>query len=391
MSEQDPIPTPPPGSEGAPAPEASAAPQESSEPAPQASAEAPAPEETKHHHHPRKSMGRKLKTVLVRLYTFALLTTVAVVCMSAIIYLFKFVFTPAKLPPAFAQWQGQLDPAALRQEHVPGVTTGAGRAPMSHYHKVDRWFQPDPTNNCTVSGCHSPLPHDPASKIAAFPNLHVTFLDCLVCHEQPGNEPIQTHWVSIATAQKQNSPAVLRLIALLEAMPGDKSKDQELHPQVITLLKEMVATSKPEREIEDLQIQIETSVPSSPVWTMSVHELKHRLPGHARGEYAAKVVRDFSAIDQKKLPQQTKSYLSTTDAAAKKSLEKEMHKGIIAKPNACATCHAKEPNILNFSALGYAPTRVNSLQTLPLARMVQQIRSGESFQLPKLLESGSDK
>lgn len=388
MSEQDPIPTPPPsGDVPSPAPEASP-----TEPATAAADETPATQEHKTHHHPhRKSFKKKFKTILVRLYTFALLSTVAVVCLSAIIYLFKFVFLPAKLPPAFATWQGQLDAASLRQEHVAGVTTGAGRAPMSHYHKVDRWFQPDPTNNCTVSGCHSPLPHDPASKIAAFPNLHVTFLDCLVCHEKPGNEALQTHWVSITSAQKQSPPAVLRLIALLEPMPNDKSKDQELHPQIIALLKEMIAASKPDREIEDLLIQIETSVPSSPVWQMSVHELKHRLPGHARGEYVAKVARDFSVIDPKKLVQQTKTYLASKDAAAKKTIEKEMHQGMIAKPNACATCHAKEPGILNFTALGYSPARTNTLQTLPLARMVEQIRAGESFQLPKLLESGSDK
>ncbi len=344
---------------------------------------APAPKPAK----PRISLKKRLKTIGGRIYTALLLVAVGSICSMALLYLFRMVFTPAKLPEEFSQWQGRLDSAALRQEHIPGVTENAGRSPASHYHKVDRWFTPDPHNSCTASGCHSPLPHQPKTPIAAFPNLHVTFLDCRVCHEQTNKSAVAMHWVTTSTNRPQETPAVLRLVTLLETMGTTRPEAQAAHPKIIALLREVIATGKTDRDLEELLVQIDTSVPDNPFWRKSVAQLAHDLPMHARGEYGAKLVRQDTATDSATVERLTKSYLAAGEGSdARKQLEKQIHQTLLAKPNACANCHAADAGVLDFASLGYSAARTKSLRALPLAKMIQQIREGERFQLPQLLE-----
>src|SRR4051794_37599958 len=72
---------------------------------------------------PRVPLKKRLWTIGVRIYSGALMLSVATVCLMALIYLFRAVFAPATLPATFAQWQGRLDPAALRLEHAAGITS----------------------------------------------------------------------------------------------------------------------------------------------------------------------------------------------------------------------------------------------------------------------------
>jgi mono/diheme cytochrome c family protein len=325
-------------------------------------------------------------------YSGALVLGIASVCLMALVYLFKAVFTPATLPATFAQWQGRLDPAALRQEHIPGVTTEAGRAPMVHYHKVDRWFGADPRNTCTVPGCHSPLPHSPEAPVAAFPNLHVTFLDCAVCHEPIDGEPLEVRWVASASGRPQAAPAVLRLARLLEGLNGGEAEAVKSHAAIVGLLKEMDGVTGRDPEVEDLLIQIESSVPHSPFWRKSVQELRRVLPLHARGEYGAKMARDYTATEPAVTARLTREYFAAGEGSARRrEIGKQIHAKIVAKPGACSACHAAEGGRLNFLAAGYSPERARALRTLPLARMVEQIRAGESFQLPRVMEAGDER
>jgi hypothetical protein len=355
---------------------------------PLAAIETPAPPPPKKRA-PRVPLKKRIWTLTVRAYAGALVLVIAIVCLTAIIYLFKAVFTPATLPPTFAQWQGRLDPAALREANIPGVTTGAGRAPMSHYHKVDRWFTPDPRNTCTVSGCHSPLPHPPKTRIGAFPNLHVTFLACTVCHEPigAGGAALDLRWVRTADYAPQDPPAVLRLIALLEDLKPGKPAALEAHPRIVALLSDVVIVTAGDEELDDLRVEIESSVADSPVWRQSVQRLAAVLPGHARGEYAAKLTRRHPATDAANIARLTKSYFAAPEGTSqRKDIETQLHQGVVPRPNGCSMCHAPDGRDLDFAALGYSPRRAAALKTLPLARMVEQIRNGENFQLPKLME-----
>lgn len=337
-----------------------------------------------------------LRAAFVRFYSLALAVGVAAVCGSAIIYLYKFVFTPPQLPAALSQWQGSLDAAALRQPHVAGVTDDAARAPMNHYHKVDKWFQPDLKNTCTAAGCHSPLPHDKGSKIAAFSNLHVTFMDCMVCHD-PSNAGapkgrLQAGWVTLADYQPRDVPAVLQLIKFMEGLGNNPAKAdaEQAHPTIVGLLRQVIGAVGQDGLLDDLLVQIEASVPASPLWRRSVQRLTAELPAHARGEYAAKVARSTVSPLRPELAGPTKAFLAAAEGSeARKRISDGLHQGVLAKPSACANCHTTEKaGMLDFEALGYTARRAKVLRELPLARMAQQIRDGEVFQLPKLLEAG---
>jgi hypothetical protein len=341
---------------------------------------------------PRVPLKQRLWTITMRTYSGALVLGIATVCLMALIYLFRAVFTPATLPPTFSRWQGRLDPAALRQEQVPGVTIQAGRAPMDHYHKVDRWFGSDPKNSCTVSGCHSPLPHPPKVRIAAFLNMHVTFLDCTVCHEASDTGVLDVGWITSATGKPQQPPAVLRLIRTLTDMGSGDDAARKAHVTIIALLTEMDGPAGRDPQLDDLRAQIDSSVPGSPFWRKSVQELARELPQHARGEYGAKIARVHSATDAAGTVKLTQAYLAAPEPSEqRKEIEKQIHQKIVAKPGACFACHVDKGGILNFQAEGYSPDRARVLQTLPLARMIEQIRAGESFQLPKLMEGGDEK
>jgi hypothetical protein len=341
---------------------------------------------------PRVPLRKRLWTITVRAYSGALVLGIATVCLMALIYLFRAVFTPATLPSTFAQWQGRSDPAALRQEHVPGVTSEAGRAPMDHYHKVDRWFGSDPKNTCTVAGCHSPLPHPAKVRIAAFLNVHVTFLDCRVCHEAMDGGAVEVGWVSSATRRPQQPPAVLRLIRTLTDLGSGDDAARTAHVTIIALLREMDGPAGQDPQLDDLRAQIESSVPGSPFWRKSMQELARELSQHARGEYGAKLARVRSETDDASTVKLTQAYLATPEGGERrKEIDKQIHQKLVAKPGACSACHAEKGGILNFQAEGYSPDRAHTLQTLPLARLVEQIRAGESFQLPKLMEAGDEK
>jgi mono/diheme cytochrome c family protein len=341
---------------------------------------------------PRVRFATRLRTIGGHVYAGILMLVIATVCLIALVYLFRAVFTPASLPPAFSQWQGRLDPAGLRQENVPGVTTAAPRAPMPHYHKVDRWFRPDPLNACTVSGCHSPLPHTSRSPIAAFPNLHVTFLDCAVCH-QAGvtGQPIEVVWRGCATGRMQQTPPVLRLTRLLEDLGPTEADAVAAHPKIVVLLKEMNDVAGHEPEMEDPLAEIESSMPNSPFWRKSVQSLQRELPLHVRGDYGAKMARAYTADNPITFARQTRDYLAAPEnSAQRKELSRQIHQNVLAKPGACSTCHATEGGSFNFLAAGYSPQRARVLQQLPLARMVERIRAGERFQLPRIMEGGDD-
>jgi hypothetical protein len=92
--------------------------------------------------------------------------------------------------------------------------------------------------------------------------------------------------------------------------------------------------------------------------------------------------------DAEKLAPRTKQYLAQpADSPARKAIGDEIHREVLPKPNACQSCHVKEKGMLDFEALGYSPKRAEALRTLPLAGLMEQIRHGETFGLPKLLEA----
>lgn len=334
-----------------------------------------------------KRILRFLKKLAIRLYALLIMLAVIGTAYVAISYLVRAVFTPTHVPAWFVAWQGSLEADALREAHVAGVTGPAARAPLSHYHGVDRWFHPDPMNGCTTSGCHSPLPHAASKELRAFANLHATFLACEMCHAAPSSLPMPATWVDLTTGETQSAPATLQLMNLME-VEADKiqSEPEAVHDPVVRLLRQAIDAAGGDPLLEYLRVQIETSEPGSPVWRHSMAELAEELPNHARGEYGGKIEPAPGGVtgilSRAELAEATRRYLAAApEAPDRAAAKKQIHAGIVAKPEGCLACHGPQEARLDFAALGYSPRRVGELVGARVASLMEQIQQGQPFSL----------
>lgn len=328
------------------------------------------------------------KTLILRLYALAIMLVVVWAGYTAVSYLFRAVFEPVRVPRWFLEWRGHLDESALRQANIPGVTGRAARAPLSHFHSVDRWFQLAPHNGCTVSGCHMPLPHTRSKALRAFANFHSTFVECMMCHETVQSNPAPAMWVSIGTGLKQGPPAMLQLIRVLETDAAKISKDPAgVQPTIDTLLGEVVTVLGGDPLLEYLHLEIHNAQPGSPVWSHAMDQLAETLSAYARGEYGAKIAPGASDSDLARsateLAEQTKAYLAAAAGSpVREELYQKIHGPVVAKPTGCLLCHGGQPTRLDFELLGYSASRAAYLHGAPIARLMQQVQEGHPFHLP---------
>lgn len=328
----------------------------------------------------------------VRFYAAAILLVVVWAGYTAVAFLVRSVFRPTQVPAQYLTWQ-----TALSGGNLPHTETGGEmvvpRAPMEHYHRVDRTLPVDRHNGCLTSGCHNILAHQERKEMRAFANLHATFLACTICHDATITGPTEAMWVSMESGRVTDPPAALQLMRAFEVNSGQIEKQPaEFHTTVARLLPGIVAVSR-DPALEFLSVQIATSEPGSPVWRKAIAQLGNELPGHVRGEYGDKLTRkvDESVLiqQQQRLADLAREYRATSpDTPQRRKLHDQIHEGILPKPSACLSCHGGEPARLNFEALGYSPQRAAALRDSVIARWMQQIQQGEPFYLPKLLEGG---
>jgi hypothetical protein len=333
---------------------------------------------------------RTVKSALVRIYALALLIIVGWAGLLAFVYLYQFVFVPQPVPERFVKWEANIDPASLRNgKHDDEKPL---RAPLSHYHQSERLTQKDPKNGCTIAGCHEPLPHTNAKQVPAFANFHTTFLSCEMCHDSTAASSGSAAWFDLAAHARTDGPALLKLIRYLDESAGEvQSNPRAAHARITPLLARVVQVADREPLLEHLRLQIDTSEPGSPVWRRSVEHLKGELPAHVRGEYGAKLTRDASryAGEFDRLSELAPGYnKSLRGTAERQALHQQAHRGIVKEAVACTTCHGGERSSLDYAGLGYGPARSRHLSQLQLANLMQQIRSGERFYIPRLLGTG---
>jgi hypothetical protein len=332
-----------------------------------------------------KSARKLLRHLVVRVYALGIFALVLSAGYLAVRYLVHTVFYPPEVPAQILQWQGSLDVASLRSDTAVGVERAAPRAPMSHYHGVDQWFQPDSTNGCTISGCHDPLPHDQRAKVPAFANFHATFLDCRMCHAPP-QQRAPAHWINTQTGQPRDVPAILQLLSYLE-LNTDTIESQPIvaNGVITTLLPKTIATVGGDAVLDQLLAQMQSTQPGSPVWKQAVSELTAELPQHARGEYRAKLdwVSNDRAAELQTLSAQARQYQRD---GRNQNLFAAIHAPLAKEPAACLSCHDDQPGMLDFAAAGYSPARAKHLSSLEVARLMQHIREGQHFYLPNMEE-----
>ncbi|MGA2499732.1 MAG: hypothetical protein ABSH20_18500 [Tepidisphaeraceae bacterium] len=340
------------------------------------------------------SILRFIGKSFTRIYALALMLVLCYAGYLAVTYLIAIIMRPVQTPRQMLEWQARTDVASLREADSPGVSSQAARAPMAHYHRIETWFQTDPGNGCTASGCHEPLPHGKKMKVPAFANFHMAFLECQACHGDPPTKPVKMAWLNIQNGQQQDVPAILQLIKLLdEKAQAIEKTPADVQAPIAALLKAMLAARGPERMLEDLLIQVETLEPGSPVWRMTVQRLAAELPSYARGEYGAKLIPQAAiagyADNNQQMKRLARQYLAG-DGAERKALEDKAHAGVVKHPTGCVMCHSDSPGLIDYAAVGYLPSRARDLRDLPLAKRMQGVLEGKPpFYLPKPM-GGSD-
>jgi hypothetical protein len=153
---------------------------------------------------------------------------------------------------------------------------------------------------------------------------------------------------------------------------------------VITdLLARTISTVGGDPELDQLLAQMQSTEPGSPVWKTAVAELTAELPQHARGEYQAKLAKagEDRKETYKTLARQAADYFA---APREQGPFNAIHAPLAREPAKCLSCHDDQPGMLDFAAAGYSPRRTKYLGSLAVARLMQQVREGQSFYLPNL-------
>lgn len=167
-----------------------------------------------------RAAGRFIAGVGKRVYALALIALVLWLSGRALVYLVSTLLL-AEPPPQIVQLPKRLDAELLTREAAGFealVRTENPRTPLAHYHRVDGWFDPDPRNGCTTSGCHAPLPHAASKELRAFLNMHATSMHCGVCHmttESP--EPtLALCWYDLDSGEPVAPPPLLAAYGWLD-------------------------------------------------------------------------------------------------------------------------------------------------------------------------------
>ncbi|MCG3180795.1 MAG: hypothetical protein BIFFINMI_03158 [Phycisphaerae bacterium] len=359
-----------------------------------------------------------IRTTTVRLWAAAILVVVVWAGAVAVRYLVRQVFQPAPVPQKFLAWQGHIEADDLRQPDVPGLNAPSQRAPLGHYHTVESWYQPEPRNACTLSGCHGPLPHEKIATVRAFANFHTTFLNCLTCHGEYDAGPIPACWVNTQSGEAQDPPPLLQIISYFQEQQAElrkraESADAAGQPQpdagaalfpplfadtprqandkVLPLLREVIALTGPRGVLNYLLLQIQTSQPGSPVWKHAMAQLASEAPSHARGQYGAKIAPgggDDYLDANDALAKLARQYLKASQGGDRSRLYGQIHKSVMSQPHDCVTCHDTQAHRLDFAKLGYSPQRENDLRNLEQARVGDMVRHGGVWRMPAMMMEG---
>ena len=335
---------------------------------------------TTHHH-------GAFKGLIIRLYSLGLLIAVTWISYCAFAFLFSSVFSPKLTPDRFTNRPLQLDLVTLGGNNPSEAVNDGDTAPLNHYHGVGELSFGRFQTGCLTSGCHTILPHETDKATRALTNFHVTFLDCAMCHRNALTTAEEIGWKSVSTGEPQATPALLRLVSEFQ---GDELP--EGGDKIIDLTKEAMAAAPPHPVLSHLLLQMETSEPASPVHRHALARMQAALPSMAKGDYGAVIApRNNTGYSPDEMKPLIDAYFSPKDGAAnRRSLHDQIHKNVIAKPRACQQCHDAAPTRVDFAALGYPSHRIGPLQNNAIANMVQQIRDGQPFYLPNLLETPSD-
>ncbi len=294
----------------------------------------------------------------------------------------------------------RLDASALTTSAEESGKAGNGgashnelqRGPLAHFHAIPTWYEPDPGNTCTMSGCHSALPHGERKEVRAFLNMHTTFVDCQTCHRDQDLHGTELSWLNLPDRTPRSAPAVLRLATLLDTEAKDETHPSPWDDQLVATLREAVTESGADPELTRWLAALGASRVGGVRYNDVVETMRFRIHGHGHGEYGTKIGipvdsghRWTPSADEQKAIDKIRGSGSVLRVDERKALVETVH-GDLKKPKVeCSLCHTSAGGLLDFAALGYSPVRVEALRSNTIARQAQAVESGETFFLPSVL------
>lgn len=346
----------------------------------------------------RWRLGRIAKQLVRRTYCTALLGVCVVIGFYSLRFLASLLFTRQAAPVEIVEIPKRLDATVLRPQRdaaQPAASKTPPRGPLAHFHSIPPWFQADPGNDCTTSGCHAPLPHGRRVEVRAFLNMHATFVDCAVCHVEGGRAE-RAQWYALSDQQPRAAPAVLELAALLEQTGEiEAEKPNEVNERLKSLLRKALDESPKSTQFADWLLRLETTNVQSKLWQSTLAEMRQRIVMHVHGEYNAKIGLyegdrrlGKPTHDQKAAASQFVAQKDALSASQRKPLLDAVHKDILPVGAMCTPCHSASPPLIDLHALGYPPARVQALQGHTIVKQVLSVEQGQPFHLPELLEGG---
>lgn len=336
-------------------------------------------------------MSKAIWWIIQRIYVLGLLFIVIWISWSAFAYLYDSVFVQRTAP---AQYVDHVLTAKTSMLFEATQTASEPPQPLDHYHGLLRTPVNVSPAGCQTSGCHPPLPHQAKRETRAFANMHVTFLDCMTCHAPQAGATIAHQWVDSTTGQASPSPPMLQLVARLESI-DPKTVTEEQAAEITALLRRKLAVAN-EPALQEVLLELSTTEPRSPVHRRAIRHLEALLPNLSRGDYGALLTPQTQISDGQYKKPFDPSRLNAVNQMDPQSEEykaaiSDLHQPIVAKPDACISCHKADATRIDYVKVGYTQGRAESLRANLLADLIERIRSGEPFYLPTILEVGDDR
>ena len=353
---------------------------------------------------PARPHGSKIANVLWRIYAIIPIVVVVVLSYEALRYLFVSLLFPYAAPQQITSIPVRLTEDVWRTQ--PRAWIGqelaeTPRTPLSHYHQIDGWFQPDPHNDCTQSGCHTPMPHNAHKEVRAFLNMHATSIHCGVCHMQHEGTPLPLTWYDLADGTPTGPPELLRLYGWLESSEGQEAlaaPSAEAQKKLVTLLRAAAAAAPGGHALGRLADEAEAVRHTSDAFQATVALVREQVPLHFHGEYGARLaLRDGPAggpiLGRSGSAGATAEYLKrreTADAAELAGLLEQVHPPRRASPPACGECHGADRPLVDLETVGYPPERIRTLREGWIFPAIEHIAAGRPLYLPEFILPDDD-
>ncbi len=349
-----------------------------------------------------RKLGKIVLDLVKRVYAIGLVAVVLWLSWKAFYYLVAALMLPSTAPPQVIDLPKRYDETMLARpvSEFAGVqATENPRGPLSHYHRLNHWFELEGVNACTSSGCHAPLPHGKEKADRAFLNMHATSIHCGVCHIQMYRVPLDLTWYDIKSGERQDTPDLLKAYAWLiewkSRTPSNPTEQDQ--KEIVKLLHAAARAVHKEPVLEHLADHLAAVRVQSERFTKLLDVAIKTVPRYFRGEYGAKIALVDPESGRPRLghpgnEDSVRQYLEQKDVMSdieKHAILKRIHPLRRDPTLRCEECHQPRGALVDLAALGYPEGRIQDLVQSLIMKMIDNIRTGGSFHMLGFLGPGS--